>query len=39
VNRLGIDWPGARPPDAEIRDLYQLLPLLGIDRSPKMESS
>ena len=39
VNRLGIDWPGARPPDAEIRDLYQLLPLLGINRAPKMESS
>ncbi len=39
VNRLGIDWPGARPPDAEIRDLYQLLPLLGIDRSSKMEST
>lgn len=39
VNRLGIDWPGARPPDAEIRDLYQLLPLLGIDRSPTMESN
>lgn len=39
VNRLGIDWPGARPPDAEIRDLYQLLPLLGIDRPPTMESN
>ena len=39
VNRLGIDWPGAKPPDAEIHDLYELLPLLGIDRSPKMESS
>jgi putative hydrolase of the HAD superfamily len=38
VNRLGIDWPGARPPDAEIRDLYQLLPLLGITRPPMMES-
>lgn len=38
VNRLGIDWPGARPPDAEIRDLYQLLPLLGIDRAPAMGS-
>lgn len=33
VNRLGIDWPGARPPDAEIRGLYQLLPLLGIERA------
>ncbi|HYI15477.1 MAG TPA: HAD family hydrolase, partial [Thermomicrobiales bacterium] len=39
VNRLGIDWPGARPPDAEIRDLYQLLPLLGIDHTPMMESN
>lgn len=39
VNRLGIDWPGARPPDAEIRDLYQLLPLLGIERSPILESN
>jgi putative hydrolase of the HAD superfamily len=38
INRLGVDWPGARPPDAEIRDLYELLPLLGIDRAPTMES-
>jgi len=38
VNRLGIDWPGAQPPDAEIRDLYQLLPILGIDRGKTMES-
>jgi putative hydrolase of the HAD superfamily len=30
VNRLGIDWPGARPPDAEVRNLRQLLPLLGL---------
>ena len=39
INRLGIDWPGARPPDAEIRDLYQLLPLLGIDRPPVVGAS
>jgi FMN hydrolase / 5-amino-6-(5-phospho-D-ribitylamino)uracil phosphatase len=39
INRLGIDWPGARPPDAEIRDLYQLLPLLGIERASAMGSS
>jgi putative hydrolase of the HAD superfamily len=38
VNRLGIDWPGARPPDAEIRDLYQLLPLLGVERTLATES-
>lgn len=31
VNRLGVDWPGAREADAEIRDLYGLLPLLGIE--------
>jgi putative hydrolase of the HAD superfamily len=39
VNRLRIDWPGARPPDAEIHHLYHLLPLLGIDRDTTMESS
>ncbi len=39
VNRLGIDWPGGGVPDAEIRDLYQLLPLLGLDHPPMMESS
>jgi putative hydrolase of the HAD superfamily len=32
MNRRGIDWPGARPPDVEIRDLRELLPLLGIER-------
>ena len=37
VNRLGIDWPGARPPDAEIRNLCQLLPLLGIRTLPATE--
>jgi putative hydrolase of the HAD superfamily len=39
VNRLGIDWPGARPPDAEISDLYQLLALLGIGSAPVTESN
>ncbi len=33
INRLGIDWSGARPPEATIRDLYGLLPLLGLERS------
>jgi putative hydrolase of the HAD superfamily len=32
LNRNGIAWPGARPPDAEIRDLRALLPLIGLDR-------
>jgi FMN hydrolase / 5-amino-6-(5-phospho-D-ribitylamino)uracil phosphatase len=32
VNRSGIRWPGGRPPDAEIRDLYGLLPLLGLEK-------
>lgn len=39
INRLGIDWPGDRRPDAEIRNLYDLLPLLGIDPLPGMESN
>lgn len=30
VNRHGVDWPGARPPEAIIRDLRGLLPLLGL---------
>lgn len=30
VNRRGVDWPGARPPDVEVRDLRELLPLLGL---------
>lgn len=39
INRLGVTWPGGQPPDAEIRDLYQLLPLLGINRSSGMEQT
>ncbi len=39
INRLGIDWPGAHRPDAEIRDLYGLLPLLGIGHLPGTESN
>jgi putative hydrolase of the HAD superfamily len=32
MNRRGIDWPGARPPDFEIRSLGELLQLLGVQR-------
>lgn len=31
VNRIGLDWPGGRPPDAEIRSLSELLPLVGVE--------
>lgn len=31
INRTGIDWPGRRAPDAEIRNLRELLPLLGVE--------
>jgi putative hydrolase of the HAD superfamily len=30
INRAGRDWHGGEPPHAEIRDLYELLPLLGL---------
>lgn len=33
VNRTSVSWPGGAPPDAEIRNLTGLLPLLGIDTS------
>jgi len=31
MNRAGLPWPGAQPPHAEIRDLYELLPLMGTE--------
>lgn len=31
VNRAGVEWSGDQPPHAEIRDLYELLPLLGVE--------
>ena len=31
INRAGVPWPGGRSPDAEIRDLHGLLPLLGLE--------
>jgi putative hydrolase of the HAD superfamily len=32
MNRAGVEWPGEAPPDVEIRDLYELLPLIGLER-------
>jgi putative hydrolase of the HAD superfamily len=37
VNRDGIAWPGGDRPDAEIRDLYDLLPLLRIPTQRQSE--
>ncbi|HUZ03187.1 MAG TPA: HAD family hydrolase [Thermomicrobiaceae bacterium] len=34
VNRGGRTWPGGPAPDFEVRDLRDLLPLLGFDASP-----
>lgn len=34
-NRQGRPWPGGRPPDAEVRTLRQLLPLLFPEEEPK----
>ena len=31
INRAGRHWTGVEPPDAEIRDLYELLPLMGLE--------
>lgn len=31
INRRATAWPGGDPPDAEIRDLDELLPLIGLD--------
>jgi HAD superfamily hydrolase (TIGR01509 family) len=31
INRTGVRWPGGREPDAEIRGLYELLPLVGAE--------
>lgn len=31
INRRGIDWTGERPPDVEVRDLYELLAALGLE--------
>jgi putative hydrolase of the HAD superfamily len=32
MNHRGLDWPGARPPDFELRTIGELLQLLGIER-------
>ncbi|GBD16660.1 Pyrimidine 5'-nucleotidase YjjG [bacterium HR26] len=34
-NRQGRPWPGGRPPDAEVRTLRELLPLLFPEEAPK----
>jgi FMN hydrolase / 5-amino-6-(5-phospho-D-ribitylamino)uracil phosphatase len=34
INRTHVPWPGGRPPDAEIHDLWELLPMLGLAREP-----
>jgi HAD superfamily hydrolase (TIGR01549 family) len=31
INRAGYAWPGGAPPDVEIRDLRELLPVLGLE--------
>lgn len=31
INRRAIEWPGARPPDVEVRDLHELLAALGLE--------
>lgn len=39
VNRRGRTWPGGPRADFEIRDLRQLIPLLGLDREPAAGSA
>jgi len=31
INRAGIDWPGGDLPEVEIRDLHELLPVIGLE--------
>ena len=31
INRAGVAWPGGSVPDVEIRDLYELLPVIGLE--------
>jgi len=33
MNRRGIDWPGERAPDVEVRDLFELLTALGLEQA------